>query len=116
MKGPDSKTLHKHEKVQFVCNIVASSLKYFTNAAWWKNGSPTRLPNKANITLQTSPGNDSSFIYSLIIEDITESDEGTYSCYSYYNQTILSSMGIDHAIESEHKSADLKVEGTCVMP
>ncbi|XP_065885168.1 uncharacterized protein [Dysidea avara] len=111
MKGPDSKTLHKHEKVQFVCNIVASSLKYFTNAAWWKNGSPTRLPNKANITLQTSPGNDSSFIYSLIIEDITESDEGTYSCYSYYNQTILSSMGIDHAIESEHKSADLKVEG-----
>jgi len=108
--GPDSKTLHKHERAQFICKIVASSLDHFTNAAWWKDGSPTRLPNKANITLQTFPGNDSSYISSLILKDITKNDEGSYTCYSYYNQTILRSMGIDHAVESNHKSADLKIK------
>jgi len=111
MKGPDSKTLHKHDRAQFICMIVASSLGHFTNAAWWKDGSPTRLPNKANSTLQSFPGNDSSFIYSLILEDITKSDEGSYSCYSYYNQTILRSMGINHAIQSGYMSANLQVKG-----
>ena len=111
MKGPDSKTLHKHDRVEFTCKFVASSLEHFTHAAWKRNDDPNKLPNKAIFTNQTSPGNDTLFVYSLILSDVTESDEGTYSCYSYYNQTILKSMGIDHAIESDHMSAYLRVKG-----
>jgi len=110
-KGPDSKTVNKHDPVQFICEIVASSLEHFTRAVWWKDGSPTRLPANSNITLQASASNDSLFIYSLVIPEVSKSDKGVYSCYAYYNQTILNSMGIDHAIESNHLSADLKVKG-----
>ncbi|XP_065885161.1 uncharacterized protein [Dysidea avara] len=111
MKGPDSRTLHKHDRVKFTCKFVASSLEHFTHAAWMRNDDPSNISTKAVFTNQTMPGNDTHFVYSLSISDVTESDEGIYSCYSYYNQTILRGMGIDHAIVSVNMSADLKVEG-----
>jgi len=116
VKGPANKTLHKHNRVKFTCEFVASSLDHFTNAAWMKNNDPSDIPNKAVFTNQTMPGNDTRFVYSLILQDITKSDEGSYSCYSYYNQTILRSMGINHAIQSDYMSADLKVEGNSTLP
>jgi len=110
--GPDSQSPHKHDRAQFTCKFVASSLDHFTQAAWTRNDDPTKIPSNAILANQTSPGNDTLFVYSLVIPKVSKSDEGTYSCYAYYNQTILSSMGIDHAIESDHMSADLKIKGT----
>ena len=115
MKGPDSRTLHKHDRVKFTCKFVASSLEHFTHAAWMRNDDPSNISTKAVFTNQTMPGNDTHFVYSLSISDVTESDEGIYSCYSYYNQTILRGMGIDHAIVSVNMSADLKVEGNTIL-
>ena len=111
MKGPDSKTVNKHDPVQFICEIVASSLEHFTHAVWWKDGSPTKLPANANATFQATASDDSLFICSLVIPEVSKSDEGVYSCYAYYDQTILRKMKIDHAVESNRMSADLKVKG-----
>ena len=112
MKGPDSKTLQKHDRVKFTCEFVASSLDYLTQAAWLRNNDPNDIPTKAIYLNQTMPGNNTHFVYSLILPDITRSDEGSYSCYSYYNKTILEkSMKIYHAVESDHMSADLRVKG-----
>jgi len=115
LKGPANQTLPKHDRVKFTCDFVASSLDHFTNAAWMRNNDPSDIPKKAEFTNQTTPGNNTHFVYSLILKDITESDEGSYTCYSYYNQTILRSMGIYHAVESDHMSADLKVEGNSTL-
>ena len=60
-----------------------------TIVVWLKDNLPVKNTQHYNIITTTNPGVDDLIVSDLNINTITSKDEGTYSCYCYYNRTMV---------------------------
>ena len=58
---------------------------------WLKDNLPVKNTQHYNIITTTNPGEDDLIVSNLNINTITSEDEGTYTCYCYYNRTMVTS-------------------------
>ena len=70
----------KHESVHFECHFNASLIPYLALCGWLKDKDVVSNGEKS----QHSEF-ENHLICNLTINDASEADEGTYSCYCYYN-------------------------------
>ncbi|XP_065886340.1 titin-like isoform X2 [Dysidea avara] len=62
-----------------------------TIVVWLKDNLPVKNTQHYNIITTTNPGVDDLIVSNLNINTITSEDEGTYTCYCYYNRTMVTS-------------------------
>ena len=62
-----------------------------TIVVWLKDNLPVKNTQHYNIITTTNPGVDDLIVSNLNIATITSEDEGTYTCYCYYNRTMVTS-------------------------
>ena len=60
-----------------------------TIVVWLKDNLPVKNTQHYNIITTTNPGVDDLIVSNLNINTITSEDEGTYTCYCYYNTTMV---------------------------
>ena len=60
-----------------------------TIVVWLKDNLPVKNTQHYNIITTTNPGVDDFIVSNLNINTITSEDEGTYTCYCYYNKTMV---------------------------
>jgi len=60
-----------------------------TVVVWLKDNLPVKNTQHYNIITATNPGVDDLIVSNLNINSITSKDEGIYSCYCYYNTTMV---------------------------
>ena len=81
--GPVNVTgVKKHDSVHFECHFIASMIPYLALCGWEKDEDVVGNGEKSQ-HFQTEFKN--RLICNLTINDASEADEGTYSCYCYYN-------------------------------
>ena len=98
--------------VNIDCAAIATTMSDWTLFTWLKNGDTIRSnPNKYNITTEINPdkSNKNSFKSVLTIYDISEEDEGEYTCIVYYDPNVLRNFGINDEF-SNQATATLQVE------
>ena len=60
-----------------------------TIVVWLKDNLSVKNTQHYNIITTTNPGVDDFIVSNLNINTITSEDEGTYTCYCYYNRTMV---------------------------
>ncbi|XP_065884426.1 hemicentin-1-like isoform X2 [Dysidea avara] len=60
-----------------------------TIVVWLKDNLPVKNTQHYNIITTTNPGVDDLIVSNLNINTITSENEGTYTCYCYYNRTMV---------------------------
>ena len=60
-----------------------------TIVVWLKDNLPVKNTQHYNIITTTNPGVDDLIVSNLNINTITSEDEGIYTCYCYYNRTVV---------------------------
>ena len=60
-----------------------------TIVVWLKDNLPVKNTQHYNIITTTNPGVDDLIVSNLNINTIASENEGTYTCYCYYNRTMV---------------------------
>lgn len=83
--GPANVTgVKEHDSVHYECHFNSSLLQYLAICVWLKNGDPTSNGKKWQTT---EPGFENHLICNFDITSASVADEGSYSCYCYYNES-----------------------------
>ena len=115
IKPPANVTAKQHANAQFQCQFKASTVKYLTTIKWFKGEDITAITNTSkHQVIQGSQPDENDVIFSeLNVVNVSTSDEGNYSCYCYYNRTILSDYHINTAVHAMGVGA-LKLQGSYI--
>ena len=108
--GPTDPTgIKKHDSVDFICHFNASLMQYLAHCAWLKDEDPTIIGNKWQIA---QPGFKNHLICGLNITNVLTNDEGSYTCYCYYNKSFWKEFHIpnNEEIKSQYGRAELKFQ------
>ena len=108
-KGPTDVTgVKKHDSVHFECHFNASMIPYLALCGWLKDED---IVNNGEKSQQFVPEfNDHLMICGLTINGASAADEGSYSCYCYYNITSLNHFEIMQPVVSQKGTAVLQLE------
>ena len=117
IKPPTNLTAKIHTTVQFQCHFKASTIKYLTATEWFKDEDITPITNtsKHQIIQVSDPEKDNTIFSELSISNVSGSDQGNYSCYCYYNETVLNEYYINTAVHTTKGYAVLTLQGMCVF-
>ena len=112
--GPEDVSAKISQDVRFTCEFEASTQPGVSIVVWLKDDFAV-LHSSSHYTISNTPVTGSSinentdhFISTLSISSVTDDDEGKYSCYCYYNKTIVTSTKQEY-IRSTPKSANLNI-------
>ena len=78
-----------NETVTFQCKIQAPTMDGVTIVVWLKNNWPIQDTEHYKINTTTNPGVEDLIISDLSINAFTGHDQGIYTCYCYYNRTMV---------------------------
>ena len=112
---PANLTEKQHANAQFQCQFKASTIRYLTTIKWFKGEDVTAITNTSKYqVIQGSQPDEKDVIFSeLNVVDVSVSDEGNYSCYCYYNETVLNNYHIDTAVHAMGVGS-LKLQGSYI--
>ncbi|XP_065920649.1 uncharacterized protein [Dysidea avara] len=106
--APTNVTIKKNNVAHFKCQCNSSTLQYFTLFKWLRDSNTIANDNNKYQISGGPVSHQVNMVYSeLSILNVTEDDEGSYSCYCYYNQTMLSRIHISKQFKSNTRSAVL---------
>ena len=114
--GPKDVTAKPSQSVQFTCEFKAPTLTGVSIVVWLKDDFYEIKPSSHyNISVHypvminaIGDQDDDHFVSTLTILSITDDDEGKYTCYCYYNTTLVTSTKHQY-ITSNLESANLKM-------
>ena len=108
--GPkDAAGIKEHANVYFECHFNTSLIQYLAICGWLKDGDPASNGRK----WQTAePGFENHLVCGFTINNVLIGDEGSYSCYCYYNKSFNEQFHIpeDKEIKSQSGKAELQIE------
>ena len=109
--GPtDATGIKKRDSVHFKCHFNASlKIQYLALCGWLKDGDPANNGDKWQIA---QPGYENHLICRFNITIALTNDEGSYTCYCYYNNSFWEQFHIpeDKKIESQYGKAELQFQ------
>ena len=87
-----------------------------TITEWFKDGHAITNTNLNKYQVVQGPDSqENNVVFSILhILNVSKSDEGKYSCYCYYNKTILVEYHIYDTINSTKGHAILKLQGIII--
>ena len=110
--GPVDVTTRLSHDVQFTCKFRGPTQDGVSLVVWLKDDFyEIKSSPHYNISLTVSPvENDTNhFVSTLDILSVSDDDEGKYTCYCYYNTTLVTSTKHQY-VTSNLKSANLHIE------
>lgn len=110
--GPEDVEAKTSQDVKFTCEFKAPTQADVSIVVWLKDDfAVIRSSSHYNISTTVDPVGENSdhFISMLRIFSITDKDEGKYTCYCYYNTTIVLSTK-SHYVRSSLASANLQIK------
>lgn len=111
IKPPDNVTIQEHSVAQFQCHFNASTLGHLTITEWFKDEHTITNTSKYQVIPGTCLQKETAVCSILRILNVSESDEGNYSCHCYYNKTVLANYYIDNTVKAQPGHATLKLKG-----
>jgi len=115
--SPTNITAKKNNVAHFKCQCSSSTLQHFTLFEWLKDNNP--IGNDSNkYKISGGPvSHQTNMVYSkLSISNVSEDDKGSYGCYCYYNQTILSRIHVSKHFKSKTGLAMLTLTNGNYLP
>jgi len=92
VKSSDSSiTAHINDSKALQCQFNAPTLQGVTIVVWMKGDMSIVSSEHYTIVTSSKPGHDSLLVSQLTINSITSADQGRYSCYCYYNTSLVKS-------------------------
>lgn len=107
IKGPKNVRTSTGETVNFTCNIEAPKNHGVSIIVWLKNDFEVTQSSKNTITTIVDPTTRNLLTTTLTISSVTDEDNGKYTCYCYYNRSMVTSA---QYVTSNQKSANLHVK------
>ena len=97
--------------MNLTCAIKAPTKDRVSIVVWLKNDFEVTQSSHSTITTVADPTTKNLLLTTLTIFSVTSEDNGKYSCYCYYNRSMVSSA---QYVTSTQKSANLHVKnGKC---
>ena len=107
--GPEDVTAKTSQDVQFTCEFKAPTQAGVSIVVWLKDDfAVIHSSSHYNISIVVGKKSDHFMTSTLSILSITDKDEGKYTCYCYYNTTIVLSTKHQY-VRSSLVSANLHV-------
>ena len=101
--GPaDAVGVKNHESVHFQCRFNASLIPYLAICGWLKDGHNASNGVKSQ---STEPGFENHLICDFIINSVSVTDEGKYSCYCYYNESFREHLHFGYIVSKSGEAA-----------
>ena len=99
----------EHNPVHFECHFNSSLKQYLAICEWLKDGDSAINGNKQQ---KAEHGFENYLICSFNINSVSNTDEGNYSCFCFYNKSFREQLHIpkNHEIRSQLGSALLKIK------
>ena len=105
--GPANVTgVKEHDTVHFDCHFNGSLIPYLALCRWLKDGYDI---TNGDTSPSTEPGSKDHFICGYTIASVSAADEGTYSCYSYYNKSFSKQLHFE-TVTSQYGKAELQLK------
>ena len=104
--GPANATgVKERDSVHFNCHFNGSLMPYLALCGWLKDGNDVTNGDKSPSTV---PGSKNHLICGFIIDSASAADEGTYSCYCYYNKSFSKQLHFE-TVTSQYGKAELQL-------
>lgn len=97
---PGNLTIKKHANAKFQCHFRASTIEYVTIIKWFKDEYIITNTTKYQVIQRPDSQKDNVMFSVLNVLGVSKDDEGNYSCYCYYNETILDEFRIDTPVNT----------------
>ena len=108
--GPEDVTAKTSQNVQFTCKFKAPTLTGVSIVVWLKDDfAVIHLSSHYKISRIAVGENRDQFISTLNILSVTDKDEGKYTCYCYYNTSMVLSTKNKY-VRSSLASANLQIK------
>ena len=114
--GPEDVTAKASQNVQFTCEFKAPTRAGVSIVVWLKDdfavihsSSHYKISVNSSMTVGPVGENIDHFISTLSILSVNDEDEGKYTCYCYYNTTMVTSTKHQY-VRSNLESASLHIE------
>jgi len=112
-KAPKNVKASTGETVNFTCAIRTPTKAGITIIVWLKNDFEVTQSSHTTITTITDSTTKNLLTTILTISSVTSEDNGKYTCYCYYNRSMVTSAKY---VTSNQKSASLHVKnGTFIV-
>ena len=110
---PANLTTKVHTNAEFQCEFRASTytMEPLTIIKWFKDKHVITNTTKYQVIQQPDPQEANTIFSILNILNVSRKDEGNYSCYCYYNETILDEFHINTPLNTNEGLGVLKVLG-----
>jgi len=116
VSGPKNVTARLSQNVQFTCEFRAPTYAGVSIVVWLKDGFGVILSSahynitsvNSLMTTDSIKGESYHLMSSLSILNITDDDEGKYTCYCYYNTSLVTSIKHKY-VTSNLESANLHI-------
>jgi len=101
------------QTAQFKCYFLTVTTERFTKFKWTKNDQPISIgsSDKYHFIQTILPGSEYKMMSKLMIVNVTEEDEGRYTCSCNYNLNIARHIGVTHMIISDSSTTILELTG-----
>ncbi|XP_065885439.1 hemicentin-1-like isoform X2 [Dysidea avara] len=107
IKGPKNVRTSAGETVNLTCTIETPTKPSVSIIVWLKDDFEVTQTPHYTITTTADPTTKYLLTTTLTISSVTSEDNGKYTCYCYYNRSMVTSS---HYVTSNQKSASLHVK------
>jgi len=105
--GPKNVRASTGAEVSFTCHLEAPTKPGVSVIVWLKNDFQVTESSHFTISTTTEPTSKFQITTTLTISSVTTEDDGKYTCYCYYNRSMVTSS---QYVTSNQKSASLHVK------
>ena len=107
IRGPRSVRASVGETVHFSCSMKSLSITGASIIVWLKDDFQVTDPSHYTIITTADPTSKDHITTTLTISSVTNEDDGKYTCYCYYNRSMVTSS---QYVTSNQLSAKLHVK------